>query len=144
MECLINSSVKKTVVSNKYIKSVITIVLTSFPKYKNSSLSVNLVGEKRIQTLNNLYRGKDNVTDVLAFALQDVKTPADDIQDLGDVFICISQIKKQAQEFDVSFKEEFTRILVHGILHLLGFDHIKEKDAKKMFLFQEKIVCKIV
>ncbi len=144
MECLINRSIKKITVSDNYIRSVIMVTLNSFPKYKNSSFSINLVGEKRIQTLNNLYRGKDKVTDVLAFALQDVETPVDDLQDLGDVFICIPQINRQAQEFDTSFKEEFTRILIHGILHLLGFDHVKEKDAKKMFLFQEKIVCKIV
>ncbi|MBT4120599.1 MAG: rRNA maturation RNase YbeY [Candidatus Magasanikbacteria bacterium] len=144
MECLINSSIKKRVVSDKYIKSVVTITLENFLKYKNSGFSINLVGEKRMKNLNNLYRGKDSVTDVLAFALQDIKIPVDDLQDLGDIFICVPQIKRQAREFKVSIKEEFTRILVHGILHLLGFDHVKESGAKKMFSLQEKIVHKIV
>ena len=144
MECLINRSIKKVGISDNYIRLIIVTTLNNFPKYKKSSFSVNLVGEKKIKTLNNLYRNKDKITDVLSFALQDVKTPAKDLQDLGDIFICIPQIKRQAREFDVSFKEEFTRILAHGILHLLGFDHVKELDAKKMFLFQEKIVRKIV
>ena len=144
MECLVNSSIKKKLVSDKYVKLVIVTVLSNFPKYKNSGLSINLVGEKRIQTLNKLYRNKDSVTDVLAFALQDIKTPVDNLQDLGDVFICIPQIKRQAREFKVSEKEEFTRILVHGVLHLLGLDHLKERDAKKMFYLQEKIVFKIL
>jgi len=144
MECLINRSIKKIAISDKYIKSIATLISGNFPKYKNSGLSINLVGEKRIKNLNNLYRNKDKVTDVLAFVLSDIKTPTDDLEDLGDVFICIPQIKRQAREFNVSFREEFTRIIAHGILHLLGFDHLKEKDAKKMFSVQEKIVHKII
>lgn len=144
MECLINRSIKKTSIGNKYIKSVIAIISDNFSKYKDSGFSINLVGEKKIKTLNSLYRDKDKITDVLAFALKDEKTPADDLYDLGDVFICVSQIKRQAREFDISFKEEFTRILIHGVLHLLGFDHIKEKDAKKMFSLQEKILQKTI
>ncbi len=144
MECLVNYSIKNSNISEKFVKSVVTEVLGGFPKYKGCGLSVNLVGETKIKTLNNLYRHKNKVTDVLAFSLNDIKTQGDYAQDLGDVFICLPQIKKQAQELKISFKEEFTRILVHGVLHLLGFDHVEKKAEQKMFLVQEKIVSKIL
>ena len=61
-------------------------------------------------------------------------------KDLGDIIICIPQVRRQAKEYKVSFQEEFLRIVIHGVLHLVGHDHIKKADARKMFSLQEKLV----
>jgi len=99
-------------------------------------VEINLVGDKLIRELNKNYRGKDQTTDVLSFAWRE----AGDKENLGQIFISYPQIKRQAKEYGVPVKQEFTRMLAHGVLHLVGFDHLKEKDAKKMFTLQEKIV----
>lgn len=103
--------------------------------------SIHLVGEKMIKKLNKQFLGKDIVTDVLSFPLGERGTGnGEQESDLGDVFLCLPRIEKQAKEFGVSFEEEFCRMLTHGILHLLGFDHTDKKKAKKMFKLQERIV----
>ena len=106
----------------------------------HGTVEVTIVGEKKIKALNLKYRGKDKVTDVLSFSwLEGGKMPGDF---LGQIFICYPQIVRQAEEYKVSVEEEFARMLVHGLLHLVGYDHVKENEAKKMFVLQEKIIKK--
>lgn len=108
------------------------------------TISVHLVEEKEMRELNKKHRKKDRVTDVLSFPLLSKKEMRDDIySEVGDVFLCLPRIKKQAAEYGVSFEEEIARMLAHGVLHLLGFDHKNKKSAKKMFHLQEKIVKKV-
>lgn len=103
--------------------------------------SIHLVGEKKIRELNRKYRKQDVVTDVLSFPLCEKREIRDRIdKEIGDVFLCVPRIKKQAKEYGVFFEEEFCRILTHGILHLLGFDHENKIEAKKMFKLQERII----
>lgn len=119
------------------IKKVFSII--SGRTKTSGELEVNIVGEKEIKDLNFRYRGKNKVTDVLSFAWQEdgiVKS-----QNLGQIYICYPQIERQAKEFTVSAKEEFTRMLAHGFLHIIGYNHEKKKDAEKMFKIQEEIVC---
>ena len=111
--------------------------------------SIHLVGEKRIRELNKKYRKQNKVTDVLSFPLceigeiRDKRYEDERYKEMGDVFLCMPQIKKQAKEYGVCFEEEFCRMLTHGVLHLLGFDHKNKKEAQKMFDLQEKIVKKL-
>lgn len=106
--------------------------------------SIHLVGEKMIKKLNKKFLSKDKVTDVLSFPLVERGTRnVGQEGDLGDVFLCVPRIKKQAKECGVSFEEEFCRMLTHGMLHLFGFDHENKKEAKKMFDLQEQIVKKL-
>ncbi len=126
----------------------------------NGELEVNIVGEKEIKDLNFRYRGKNKVTDVLSFAWQEdgiVKTARQRrivsqmnagfasisslTKNLGQIYICYPQIARQAAELSVNVKEEFVRMLAHGFLHIIGYDHIKKADAAKMFKIQEEIVC---
>lgn len=105
------------------------------------TISIHLVGEKKIRELNKKHRKQDKVTDVLSFPLCEIDEMGDERYcEMGDVFLCVSRIKKQAREYGVCLEEEFCRILTHGVLHLLGFDHQKKKEANKMFKLQEKIV----
>jgi len=142
MECTVYQTVKDLPISQKRIREVVFFVLKSLKK--SGEVSVQLVGTKRMQSLNYRYRGKDKVTDVLAFSAFEGKKIVKKNSDFGDIFICLPQVKKQAKEYVVSFKEEFIRMLVHGLLHLLGYDHVKKTQAIKMFSLQEKLVKKLI
>lgn len=135
MECLIYNPVKQRILTDTEVKRLARKILTRF-KSLNKSLSIQFVGEKKIRELNKKYRGVDKVTDVLSFGLEE--------EDLGDIFICYAQIKKQAKFFQVTAKEEMARMLTHGVLHLLGFEHENKKQERKMFKEQEKLVKKFL
>ncbi len=144
MSLLIYKKTKNIFFTEKKIKKIVEETLISVKKdLENFDVSLHLVGEKFIKELNKQYRGKDLVTDVISFATQDFSFGKQMAQDLGDLFICPEQIKRQAKDFLVSYDEEFTRILIHGVLHLCGFDHQEEKEGKRMFALQEKILKKI-
>jgi len=135
--CNVSQSVKHIGMSKKAIEKIVFFVLHQLNIV--GSISINYIGDVRMRTLNRIYRGKDRTTDVLSFAAQegDMCIPHDD---LGDIFISVKQIERQAKEFRVSYKEESARMLVHGILHLLGYDHVKAVEAKKMFGLQEQFL----
>lgn len=96
---------------------------------KKLELSVILLGRDAIRKLNKEYRKKDKPTDVLSFAYDDS----------GEVAICPAEVKNNSEKFGSSFKKELERVLVHGILHLLGYDHEKgESGARKMRTKEER------
>lgn len=102
------------------------------------AIEVSMVSESKIKKINKEYRGKDAVTDVLSFSwVEGGKIPG---ELLGEMYICYPQIKRQAKELFIPHKEEFARMLVHGLLHIVGYDHVREVDSKKMFKLQEQIV----
>lgn len=136
MECLICHKAKQGALTDAEVRQLVKKILTQF-KSLNKTLSIQFVGEKRIRELNKKYRGIDKATDVLSFGLEEGT-------DLGDIFICYSQIKKQAKIYQVEMKEEAARMITHGVLHLLGFDHQKKADEKKMFSLQEKLIKSIL
>jgi probable rRNA maturation factor len=103
-----------------FLKRIVKNVLKK-EKKKVNDLSIALVGPKRIKELNKKYRRKNRVTDVLAFS-----------QGLEEVVICLSEVKKNAKRFGLTFKKELARVLIHGILHLLGYNHKKNRETKKM------------
>jgi len=101
-------------------------------------VEIVIVGDSEIKKLNRDYRGKNKITDVLSFAWQEEGKIKTNI--LGQIYICYPQIKRQAKTWKVTPKEEFARMLVHGLLHLAGHDHLSDKEAKKMFAIQENII----
>ena len=92
--------------------------------------------------INKQYRGVDRPTDVISFALEDFKdiTYENNYRVLGDIYISIDKVKEQAKEYGHSEKRELAFLAVHGLLHLLGYDHMKEDEEKIMFEKQEKIL----
>ena len=93
--------------------------------YKDSEVSITLVDDKKIHKLNKQYRGMDKPTNVLSFEL------GDDIL-LGDIFISLDTVKREAKESGISVAEHVAHMIVHGMLHLQGYDHLNNKDAKIM------------
>jgi len=107
------------VIDEDFLKKTAKIV-TDGEKKKAIELSIALVGQGRIRELNKRYRGKNRVTDVLSFSYDGS----------GDIVICLGEVKKNAKRFGTTFKKELAICLIHGILHLLGYDH--EKEAKEV------------
>lgn len=138
MECLIYQTIRQTPVPHKRIRNAVFFVL-SFLRKKDRHISVHLIGDRRMARLNRVFRGVSKTTDVLSFSAAEGEG-ALDTHDIGDIFLSIPQIRRQARRFGVSFKEEFFRMLVHGILHLCGHDHERKNDAKRMFGVQEKLI----
>lgn len=110
-------------------------------------LSITLSNEEYIHRINKETRNVDKPTDVLSFPMFEKdeipkeKTGIPDV--LGDIIICIPIVKKQAIEYGHSFKRELAYMLVHGFYHLMGYDHIEEKDKKEMRKKEENILSKL-
>ena len=97
----------------------------------SAELGILFVGDQRMRSLNRQYRGKDRTTDVLAFAMREAPHSSSSL--LGDVVIAVPTAVRQAKEGQRSLDEELTILLVHGILHLCGYDHERsEKEARRM------------
>ena len=123
-----------------YLDSVIKSTL-KHEKVNNCIFSLIFVSEEEIQKINKEYRGIDRVTDVISFAFEDNENVSyNDIRILGDIYICIPRMKNQASEYGHSEKRELSFLTVHGLLHLLGYDHQEKDDEKEMFELQELIL----
>ncbi|GBD24831.1 Endoribonuclease YbeY [bacterium HR30] len=99
----------------------------------DAEVCVSLVGDGEIRALNGRYRGKDKATDVLAFASREGERVPGDEDWLGDIVISLDTAQRQAQEQKHSLSQELTRLAIHGLLHLLGYDHERSAaEARKM------------
>ncbi len=112
----------------------------------NYEIDVSLVDDETIHQINRDYRNVDRVTDVISFAFNDDKNPADIILNpevprmLGEILICLPQAKRQAEQIGNTIERELSFLFVHGLLHLLGYDHMKPEDEAVMFPLQDKIL----
>ncbi|HNV12888.1 MAG TPA: rRNA maturation RNase YbeY [bacterium] len=121
----INNSTKEKINLNR------TKLITEFfvKKYKiKKDISIAVIGDQKMKEINNIYRGFNKTTDVLSF------------EELNEVIINIKQIKRQAKEFKRTVRDEFEFILVHGLLHLVGFDDYQERGRLKMISLGEKFL----
>ncbi|MBE6155158.1 MAG: rRNA maturation RNase YbeY [Firmicutes bacterium] len=124
----------------RFLKRVLKRTL-KIESVKNSFFSVVLVDEKTIQEINKNYRKIDKVTDVISFAFEDNdKRVYNNTRILGEIYICIPRMKEQATAYGHSETRELAFLAVHGLLHLLGYDHMKKEDEGKMFAKQELIL----
>ena len=118
-------------IDREFVKKIVERILKK--EKKQGDISIIFVGTKKIRDLNKRYRKQDKVTDVLSFSHGLVDTKFKDIFELGEVIICLIRVKKDAQEFKSDFEKELKWVIIHGILHALGYDHEKsEKEAKRM------------
>jgi len=127
------NNLTKISVNEKFLKKAAKKVLEEEKKAK-AELSIALVGQKKIRELNKKYRKKNKITDILSFTYNN----------LGEIVICPHEVKRNAKKFNLTFKKELTRALIHGILHLLGYNHDRSKTAakkmeKKQNYYLEKI-----
>lgn len=142
-------------IDEKMFRRVAEVVLKTVGIKNKTEISLAIVGDGRMRKLNKMYRGSNRVTDVLAFGDKSVLPylakafprlkkgqevefiePPDGVKRLGEVIICYPRARKQARRLGHSLEKELTILLIHGILHLLGYDHEKggaaEEEMKKM------------
>jgi len=118
------NNLTKVKVDKELLKKIAKKVLEGERK-KEFEVSIVLVGEGRIKELNKKYRGKNRTTDVLAFPYNNS----------GEIVICLKKVKKNAKQFGSDFQTELARVLIHGLLHLLGFHHQGSKEEKYLAQF---------
>jgi len=113
-----------------------------------AELSILLTNDSEIRALNKQYRGKDYATDVLSFSLLEGSNPVieEPIMLIGDIVISLEKMLQQADEYKVNPYQELLRLLIHGILHLLGYDHenVPESVAETMRNLEEQIYISLL
>lgn len=114
----------------------------------NPIVSVSIVNNRYIHKINKKYRNVDRPTDVISFAFldgdeyKDALMHSKEIIPLGDIYISYEKAIEQAEAYGHSLERELSFLFVHGLLHLLGYDHMKPEDEKIMFSLQEEILSK--
>ena len=140
---------KSKLSARKRVREVIDLTWSMVPKRPKGikpELTVTLTNDKSIKILNRDYREKDKPTNVLSFPMwnnmAEIPNGAGEIP-LGDIIIAFETIKREAIEQEKTLADHFTHMLIHGFLHLLGYDHIKEGDAELMESLEIKILKKL-
>jgi len=138
----INETQEKSWKNYKYLVSLVADQTTKILKVDpKQSFSVILVDSTKIQSINKAYRNLDTVTDVISFAYHDSKlTLNNEDPELGDIFINVDYIRLQAKTYEHTLKREFAFLVTHGLLHLLGYDHIVANDEQIMLNLQKEIL----
>ena len=131
-----NSKVEELNILEEYIKYV-----SKRLDIEKAIFNIILVNTKDIQDINKNYRNIDKPTDVISFALEDNSTFKNPVaRMLGDIYICIPIAYEQAENYGHSRIREICFLATHGILHLLGYDHIKKEEEEIMFNLQEELL----
>ena len=123
-------------VLNEYIKYVVKKL-----ELERCEFNIIIIDNEKIREINREYRNIDAETDVISFALEDADNiKIDDYRVLGDIYISIDKCYSQAMEYGHSRERELCFLATHGILHLLGYDHMNPDDEKKMFSLQNELL----
>ena len=138
----VNQQVGKKIEKNFWSK-ILKKIQKELKINTSGQISLAIVSGPEIKKLNLAYRGKNKVTDVLSFSeikIKDKKFDSKAGQYWGEIIICYPQAQKQAKENKKTLKQELELLFVHGLLHLLGYDHEKKNEEKKMRSLEQKIV----
>lgn len=131
---------KEEIKEIKIIDKLISFAL-NYLNIENAVLNIIIVDNETIHKINKEYRNIDRPTDVISFALEDNKDFIDiGYRILGDIYISIDKVREQSINYNHSFLRELSFLSIHGLLHLLGYDHMNEEDEKEMFELQELIL----
>lgn len=122
-------------------KYIIDVLTKEYKSDREVYVSVLLTGNEEIQRVNRDFRGKDMPTDVISFAYHDNDEADNGLYDsLGDIIISLERVEEQRKDYGHSFKREFYYVLTHGLLHLMGYDHMEEEEKKVMRAKEEEIL----
>ena len=135
--------------SSKFIKLskseildvVIEVLKTVEYKFtKNHQLNLSFVSSEEMQLLNKTYRNKDKPTNVLSFELPENFPVGDEKTLIGEIALCEEIIQEESKKYKKIFENRLKHMIIHGLLHLIGFDHIKEEEENKMESIEKKIM----
>lgn len=150
MKVLIQNKQRKLKVTSE-IKGIINKVVLTVLEMEGVSIpvevSVVLTGNREIQSLNSQYRGKDKPTDVLSFPMYGKKAirkmvaaESESIMLIGDIIVSMEKAKEQAEEYNHSFEREIGYLVAHGMLHLMGYDHMIKVERENMRIKEEQVM----
>jgi probable rRNA maturation factor len=134
------NAVRRSGVDGRALVSTAKELLRSLGQ-ERVTLSLALVGDEAIRALNRQYRGKDYATDVLSFPM-DEGAPGED-RLLGDVVISLDTARRQAADYDAPVQRELYRLLIHGLLHLMGHDHVRAGERREMEREERRLAAAI-
>jgi len=121
-----------------YNLSLVTLDKISYP-LEAAEISLKLTDDEEMRELNKKHRSLDKTTDVLSFPMNETKIIEENI--LGDIVISVDTLRKQAKKYDMTINDELAFLYVHGLLHLLGYDHeISQTEENNMFKLQNEIL----
>lgn len=118
--------------NSEYVTGIVQAVLATqdLDEALQAELSIVFSNDEKVRVLNREYRGKDKATNVLSFPQDGGEVPG--LYMLGDVIFAFETVEREANQQDKSFMDHLTHLLVHGVLHLLGYDHEDDKEAEEM------------
>jgi len=143
---IIVSRLPEEAAASEWEETVRNVVLEVGKLYgvEDAEVGVTLTDDAHIRDINRAWRGKDEATDVISFALNEGEEPiivgGPPVNALGDLVVSLERAAEQAEEYGHSLKREIAFLTAHGMLHLLGYDHIEEKDREKMRREEERIL----
>ncbi len=141
MSQVINNQ-RKVEFDSKAFQSFLEKIFGAVPEIANKSATVAFISDRRMKELNNFFRGKNSTTDVLSFPHEaDAFADDDDKEFLGDIVISAEQAERQAKENGLTIENEIEQLILHGILHLCGYDH--ETDSGEMNRIELKLRKKL-
>lgn len=136
-ECDIQYEIEGTLPSESQFQTWVNAALTD--QLDEGELCIRIVSQEESQTLNNAYRGKNKPTNVLSFPFE--VPEGIPLQLLGDLVICADVVSQEAREQNKALFDHWAHMVVHGCLHLIGFDHINDEDAEEMENLEQKILA---
>ncbi|GAC1354893.1 MAG: rRNA maturation RNase YbeY [Vulcanimicrobiaceae bacterium] len=141
------NTVRASGVDARAVKRAAKILLEQVGE-KQSTLSISFVDDAQIRILNRLHRGKDKATDVLSFPLaaddQGTTGQTQGVERLlGDVVISVETARRQAADYDATLESEIERLLIHGVLHVMGHDHEVEDERRRMQVEERRLAAAI-
>ncbi len=136
-ECDIQYEVEGTLPSESQFQSWVNAALAE--QLDEGELCIRIVSQEESQDLNNAYRGKNKPTNVLSFPFE--VPEGIPLQLLGDLVICADVVSQEASEQNKALFDHWAHMVVHGCLHLIGFDHINDEDAEEMESLEQKILA---
>ncbi len=145
MQVTITYEHKEELFSDIDLEGLVKFVLTYQKCPANTDVSLSFVTDEKIHELNRDYRGIDRPTDVLSFECDNIPFEGEVFDnaleyELGDIIIAPDVALRQTEEFNTTFEEEITLLVVHGLLHLCGYDHIEDEEAEIMESLEDEII----
>lgn len=146
MNIQINYEYREEAVTSLPIEQLALFTLGFEQRTDNTEVSITFVDDEEIAQLNEEYRGKEGPTDVLSFECDGALDGAPDVIgdvpvfELGDIVIAVDVAERQTHEYGTTFEEEISLLLVHGLLHLCGYDHIEDDEAEVMEAREREIL----
>ena len=126
---------EKCLKKKSWYREMLQIVRSAIPAWIKMDTSIIFLDESEMRKVNRMYHRQDRVTDVLSFFYPKSETQKNE----GELYLCISQIRRQATRYKTTFLDEYMRVLIHGFLHLQGYDHMKATERKRMNMYATEV-----